>query len=662
MFSYNIRKIKNVLSIIIITSFFFINILQNKDINDEFNKLINSSISAYINNITNIPKIQFLIYNINYSYSHEFDIIEIIYYINFFNADFDPISPSNISLLYNLRILCDIYSFETNEIIYSIANIEMNKRYFCIEHIKIKEQAKFGIKIFKINDDDEKIEYCDYFFFSEKIININNNSNLINNNKFNLYYIHQRFNKILSSLNNYKNNQITQEEVNHFRGSFLQPPVSYLKRDIAQIVGRWYYNNIYETYFCFCKGETCLFLPSLYMYNYQYCKYYIFLNNIYQNKDLYPKNHYLLSDFFEENTEPSDAFPIFKEMIKMNLNAHYITRSSTIYNEFCLINEKCLTSLPIINGNSKINGDTLEKYFEIFLRLKAVIAGHKFEGIDNIFYNIEYITYICLGHGVTYIKSFLYKDYLSPKRYNKFVLPPTDIFIDLAIKAGWKNEDIIKIGYPRWDNYKIFKKSNLSINNSNKEEKSIFLMFTWRKTKKGKNVSDFYYNNLYDLLNNQQINEELIKSNTKIYYCYHHSLVDKKNLIINNQSNIILIEQSDISILLKNSSLIITDFSSILFDAIVQRKPLILFIPDGLDSNLKDIYSDDYYETINKIKNGILYLYEVYFNLNEVINKIIFYIKNNFDLEKEKLNYYKQFHLGEKDNTKKFIEYLEFLK
>ena len=131
---------------------------------------------------------------------------------------------------------------------------------------------------------------------------------------------------------------------------------------------------------------------------------------------------------------------------------------------------------------------------------------------------------------------------------------------------------------------------------------------------------------------------------------------------INNNTIIRYISQNEISILLRNSSLIITDFSSILFDAVVQRKPLILFIPDGLEPNLQSIYSNKYYEIITKIKNGIIYLGEVFVDLDRVINKIIYYIKNNFTLENEKLEFYKRFNLKNFGNTNKFINYIRKLK
>ena len=119
--------------------------------------------------------------------------------------------------------------------------------------------------------------------------------------------------------------------------------------------------------------------------------------------------------------------------------------------------------------------------------------------------------------------------------------------------------------------------------------------------------------------------------------------------------------QDEISTLLKNSSLIITDFSSIIFDAIVQRKPSILYIPDALEKNLKDIYSNQYYETITKLVNGIPYLFEVFLELEDAINKIIYYIQNDFVLENEKLLFYKEFGLTNEGNTRRFINYIKTL-
>lgn len=456
-----------------------------------------------------------------------------------------------------------------------------------------------------------------------------------------------------------KSNKKTKSKIENFnlKFSYMKPPLSYIKRELAYVEGRWYYNNIYENYFCFCRGESCINLKLLNNFISQSCKYFFYLTIIDNNRYLNQKTHYLFSDFFSPYIESIDTLPIFKQIIKENLNSYYLTLSPEIYNNLCLNNTICDN---IIYSVRKIDGDFLEKYLDLILRLKAVIAAERYDSVDNIFYNIEYITYIFIGHGVQYIKSYLYNDYRSFKSYNKILLPPSKKIIDVALNAGWNTENIIKIGLPRWDNYLVKENINFLFNKTNKLEKAIFLMFTWRSVKFGKNMSDLYYNNLFNIFNDTRINEELQKNNIKLFYCYHHNLKEKRRIKTN--SNIILINQNLISTLLKNSSLIITDFSSILFDAIAQNKPLILYLPDGLDKNIKEIYTDEYYETIEKLKNGTIYLYELFLDLKDVINKILYYIKNNFVLEEEKKQFYKEFNLEIKDNTKKFIDYLNNLK
>ena len=628
-------------------------------INNNINENKNYDFSTHIENITDINNIFLKVVKVSYYYSIEYDLIETKYYIEVNDNNNNIIKPSDFSLYFNLHILCDILILENEKKVYSFSNIEENKFFFCYEYINMDEHVKFGIKIFKNNEIEEEIESFEKYFFTDELIKNNLNPTFINNNKFNINYLNDEYNNLLNKINGYKR----KTEINKFsklKISYLKPPLCYLKRDIAQIEGKWYYNNIYGNYFCFCRDENCINLKTFYFPNYQYCKYYFYLTIIDNNRYIYQKTSYLLSDFFNDNIEPSDAFPIFKEMKKKNFDVYYLTTSKFIFNEFCSNNKYCYDNEHIIYGVRTINGDILERFFGLFLKLKVVITAEQYNTIDNIFYNIEYITYIFLGHGVQYIKSYLYKDYLSYKKYDKMLLPPCQRIIDVALKGGWKNENIIKIGLPKWDTYDIYNKNKIAFKAEKNIERAIFIMFTWRKVKKGQNMSELYYDNLNNILYNSNINKELQNRNINIYFCYHHNLKEKRKIKTN--TNIRYINQNDISYLLKNSSLIITDFSAIMFDAIIQKKPLILYIPDALDTNLKDKYLFDYYETIMKIKKGMIYLYEIFFDLNDVINKIIYYIVNDFALEKEKLKYYNEFKFKNKGNTNKFLRYIKNLK
>ena len=517
---------------------------------------------------------------------------------------------------------------------------------------------KFGVKLYKNNIAEDEIEYIDLFFFTNEKINLNKTNNEIINNKLSSYYLNNDYNNLILTINKCKEKILN--EPYKLKSSFLQPPVFALKRQISQIDGRWYFYNIYGYYFCFCKGELCINILSFNSYIFQSCKYFFYITIIDKLRYLYKKSHYLFSDFFDKTVESADSFPVFTIMNKKKFNAHYLTMSENIYYQFC--NENKCNNLEIIYGSNKINGDFLEKYLELILKLKVVVTSEKYNSIDNIFYNIEYINYIFLGHGVTYIKSFLYKDYISPKRYNKILLPRSNKFISLALEAGWKEKDIIKIGYPKWDNYELFENKKFFQDDVNKKENSIFFMFTWRKLKAGKFYSDLYFDNTIKLLNNINLNKYLNISNTKIFFTYHHCVKNKKKIQVNNTENIQFLKHNNISLLLRNSSLIITDFSSIIFDAIIQRKPLILFIPDGEDPNLSSLYNHDYYETISKIKKGEIYLYEVFYDYKKVVDKIIYYIKSGFKLEKGKYKFYESFKLKNRYNTEKFINYIKYLK
>lgn len=73
--------------------------------------------------------------------------------------------------------------------------------------------------------------------------------------------------------------------------SYIEWPICLLKREIAILDNKWYYRNIYNKYFCFCKGPLCIESKIN-----QKCKYRFYLVLIDNNKILYPKTHYLLAD------------------------------------------------------------------------------------------------------------------------------------------------------------------------------------------------------------------------------------------------------------------------------------------------------------------------------------------------------------------------------
>ena len=183
-------------------------------------------------------------------------------------------------------------------------------------------------------------------------------------------------------------------------------------------------------------------------------------------------------------------------------------------------------------------------------------------------------------------------------------------------------------------------------------------MFTWRKlVNNSVNISSLYLNNIIDLINNINLKKYLIKYNITLYFTFHPNFEKYKNTL-HFHDLVKYIEINNISDCLMKSNLLISDFSSIIFDMIYQRKPYLIFIPDIFDPNIKNIYEGGYYDIINSFKNGRINFENTFFNIKETVKKIIYYIKNNFKIESKLEKFYNSFELNCKNNTKNFINYL----
>ena len=619
--------------------------LENNRINELFKSNNYSFSLSDCNNSFNAKDIYFRIFNLSYNINFRFNIIYIEYKILFFYKNQSLILPSDLSLYHDLHIYCHMKKEETNWSIDSLAYIELNKYFKCIEYINIKEKIKFGILIYELFNSTSCINFTQYFF-SDDIFNYNKFNNKQNNKLFHPLLLEKEFyliNKNISS---------------KLKNIYIQKPKCETKTKIDLPKNDWKFLNIYHHYFCFCRGDNCLYYNLLNHKNStQICKYKFYLNLIEENKYLYNKTDYLLADFPGDFQSLDDAYPLFKKLIKLKKNAFYMTINKMI------INNKNIDDIlknHIIKGNM-IDGNFLEKYFSLILRLKAVISGAEYFSFHNIFYYIDYITFISLTHGINYFKTELYKTYYGNKRYNKIVISTSDQIISLALQNGWNDKDLIKLCFPKWDKLDFFKNKKYK-----KQNKSIFFFFTWRNW--NKNIFDEmilksnYFQNIIELLNNEYLINSFNHNNITLYFCLHHMLSIYKDKLNFKNRNIKFIEQNEIFQIIMKSNMLVTDFSSIIFEYIYLNKPYVMFIPDADDQNIEKIYNQEYYNLITKFKEGSISFMNEYLNINQVVNKIINYINNNFNVEKNLSEFYNKFNFTCGNNTMKFINYLDNLK
>ena len=587
------------------------------------------------------------LFDIKYLYSFKFNIVKVEYNIQFYESSQTSIFPSDLTLYKNLHIFCHLETNNSNIIINSFPDIIENKIFKCIEYFNIYENIKFGIKIYEIKENwEDTYNHIIYFFSGEKF----NYLNLFNkiDKIFDPLIINRKY--LLNETKSYIKDSLKLTK------SFAKMPKFILKKNLVINDNIWSFENLFSEYFCFCKALNLIKLKTS-----QSCKYYFYLNLIHKNRKVYSKTDYLFIDFIINDLSSDDAFPIFKEMINKKMPVHYLTQSANIYNQYCSSINKCQTILLVNQLNYTINGDFLEKYLTLFLKLKQVISnsGIYFNYINNLFYDIDYITHISITHGVCYFKYFLYDKNrcYAPNRIDKVLIPPSEKILSFAVEYGWNSKDIIKLNLPKWDKYNKRNDSQNMIysNNSN----SILIMFTWREVIRNKPISSYYYKNIFNLIFHKKLKEELIQNNITLYFAFHRNVNYK--IKIERIKYIKFIEVKNIADYIGKSNLFITDFSSIIFDFIYQRKPYIIYIPDNNDTLINLNYKKTYYELIQLMKNGTIEFENQFFNIELVINKILFYLKNNFKLEKKLETFYDSLNIKQNNNIYEFINYIKNL-
>ena len=165
------------------------------------------------------------------------------------------------------------------------------------------------------------------------------------------------------------------------------------------------------------------------------------------------------------------------------------------------------------------------------------------------------------------------------------------------------------------------------------------------------------------LILNKKLNEELKTNNITLYFALHHKIYVNYKYKFAKIKYIKFIEINNIVDYIEISNLFITDFSSIIFDFIYRKKPFIVYIPDYNDTLINDNYKKYYVELIQSIKNGTIEFENTFFDIVSVVNKIIFYQKNNFQLDEKLIKFYDSFNLNKNaNNIYEFIKYIKKIK
>ncbi len=342
------------------------------------------------------------------------------------------------------------------------------------------------------------------------------------------------------------------------------------------------------------------------------------------NQKKYPKDSYLLFDCLNGDiSECIDAYSLFRYMRGVGKKAYYvIMKEHPLYKQ--LEKENNLEGIIALEKSMKDNpGDFLERVYEILLSSKAIITAFDvYSGKSRRFIKKnKYWQYIFIQHGPTFLKeTVLQNGYISENKWDRILI--SSEYEKRALKKyGWQDEKMIKIGLPRWDLLQAPLSST---------ERSIFVMFTWRRFGREEFDHSLYKENLLKMLYNEKLHNYLKQHNIKVYFAPHHSLMGLRGISFSpSTENVICVDPNECSKYIRKCSMLITDYSSVTFDFMFQNKPVILYLLDKNDKNLNKWDKED----LRHFEYKKYLIPNVIFDESKLIEKIKYYVEHNFQLE-----------------------------
>lgn len=250
-----------------------------------------------------------------------------------------------------------------------------------------------------------------------------------------------------------------------------------------------------------------------------------------------------------------------------------------------------------------------------------------------------------IQHGITkeLISSLMYKS----TNFETFICGAKPEYEFVKNNFGYKDEAVKYLGLCRFDNLHNFK-----------VKKQILLMPTWRQWFGMSGINEMsredfkksdYFKKYNALINNKKLHELLKDKNLELIFYPHHEMQRYIDLFNTISENIVVARENlyDVQILLKESQLLITDYSSIAFDFAYMRKPIIYYQFDDI-KYYKSHYEKGYFD-YERDGFGKVTKYE-----DELISSIDEILKNKVNRYMHRIDNF--FILNDKDNCRRHYQ------
>lgn len=205
---------------------------------------------------------------------------------------------------------------------------------------------------------------------------------------------------------------------------------------------------------------------------------------------------------------------------------------------------------------------------------------------------------VFLQHGVTINKAeWLYYNNTKMRLFITSATPEQDY---IASQFGYPQDNVKLLGFSRFD----------ALNLDERDENLVLVMPTWRnwlgrESKDNKNLeftSTLYYQKWNEFLLSSELAELLEKYDKKLIFYPHRNMQKFIEHFTATSDRIIIADWKDYDIqaLLKQASLLITDYSSVFFDFSYMRKPVLFYQFDEQEFREKQ-YGQGYFDYKNTV-------------------------------------------------------------
>ena len=295
------------------------------------------------------------------------------------------------------------------------------------------------------------------------------------------------------------------------------------------------------------------------------------------------------------------------------------------------------------------------KHYLIFIVSEYKISTHIMGFSPNIDFYTRFADKLHLkGHRI-FLQHGVIKDNL-PTLYSKrthldiFICGAKPEYDYICNNFGYKYGEVKYTGLARYDGLHNFNLKN-----------QILCMPTWRTyLKYDTNIvieeSD-YVNKWNSLINNPQIISALKEKNLKLIFYPHYEMQPHISSFKSNSKDVVIadFENYDVQQLLKESQLLITDYSSVFFDFAYMRKPCVYYQFDK-EKFLSEHYAKGYFDY------SLMGFGEVVEQEYDAVEVILSYINKHFKMDSNyKLQIDNFFPLYDSQNCQRIFNEIEKL-